>query len=78
MPTDPLPPEAVIEPLIRTLARLRPDMQCLLALPLDADAGLREVAAAAGALEAHPAADLPPVDRVEISQLGFDRHGSAR
>lgn len=37
--TEPLPPEAVIEPLIRTLARLRPDMQCLLALPLDADAG---------------------------------------
>lgn len=34
---EPLPPGQVIAPIARTLARLRPDMACLLALPLDAD-----------------------------------------
>jgi hypothetical protein len=33
----PLAPGQVIAPIARTLARLRPDMSCLLALPLEAD-----------------------------------------
>jgi len=33
----PLPPERVVVPIARALARHRPDMQCLLAVPFDAD-----------------------------------------
>ena len=36
------------------------------------------LAAALGAHEPHPAADLRPVDRVVVAQLGLDRHGRAQ
>jgi hypothetical protein len=36
--SDPLHSREVIPPILRALARYRPDMQCLLALPLDPDA----------------------------------------
>jgi hypothetical protein len=76
----PLAPQAVLGPLLRSLGRFRPDLQCLLSLPLDPEARgespqphqafLGTVAAAAG-IDAAGATLREPPTGLRLRQVQF-------